>query len=160
MIFQPQNIDRPNVPVQFSISPESIQKASKKERVALPKFLITGQLDSLNVCLTKPLTGFLTVQHSELGIRSIELQLVRVETAGCAEGFSRDSTEIQNLQITDGNVCPKLQIPIYMLFPRIFTCPTLQTKNFKLQFEINLIIVAKDDSIITENFQLNLFRTQ
>lgn len=32
----------------------------------------------------------LTVQHTEAAIKSIEMQLVRVETCGCAEGYSRD----------------------------------------------------------------------
>ena len=74
----------------------------------------------------------LTVQHTEVAIKSIELQLVRVETCGCAEGYSKDATEIQNIQIADGNICTKLQIPIFMIFPRLFTCPTLITKNFKI----------------------------
>lgn len=42
------------------------------------------------------------------------------------------ATEIQNIQIAEGNVCVKLQIPIYMIFPRLFTCPTLISKNFKV----------------------------
>lgn len=74
----------------------------------------------------------ITVQHTEVAVKSIEMQLVRVETCGCAEGYSRDATEIQNIQIADGNICTKLQIPIYMIFPRLFTCPTLISKNFKI----------------------------
>lgn len=158
---QPQAIERAiQVPVHFSISPESLQKSSK-EKISIPRFLITGTLDSTVCCLTKPFTGFLTVHHSEIPIRSVEIQLVRVETTGCAEGFSKDATEIQNLQICDGNVCPKIQIPIYMTFPRLFTCPSLQTRNFKINFELNLsILFLKDDYFITENFPLQLMRTQ
>ena len=51
---------------------------------------------------------------------------------GCAEGYARDATEIQNIQIADGDVCRGLSIPIYMVFPRLFTCPTLETTNFKV----------------------------
>jgi hypothetical protein len=87
-------------------------------------------------------------------IKSIELQLVRVETCGCAEGYSKDCTflifffgefydeleinlitkvtEIQNVQIGEGDVLRGIQIPIYMIFPRLFTCPTLLTTNFKI----------------------------
>lgn len=75
---------------------------------------------------------FRTIHHTEVAVKSIEIQLVRVETCGCAEGYSRDATEIQNIQIADGNIATKLQIPIYMTFPRLFTCPTLLTKNFKV----------------------------
>jgi len=155
---QPQKLERP-VPVHFSISPETIQK-SAKERIVVPRFLITGTIDSTTCCLTKPLLGELTVQHTESPIKSIELQLVRVETCGCQEGFSRDATEIQCLQIAQGNIFPKLPIPIFMQFPRLFTSPTVQAKNFKIQFEMNLCIIFKDDFLITENFPVQLFRTQ
>ena len=32
------------------------------------------------------------VEHSDSPIKSIELQLVRVETCGCAEGYAKDGT--------------------------------------------------------------------
>lgn len=83
-------------------------------------------------------------------IKSVDLQLVRVETCGCAEGYARDgeldplvdflsssflfliATEIQNIQIGDGDICRGISIPIYMVFPRLFSCPTLVTSNFKI----------------------------
>jgi hypothetical protein len=147
------------VPVHFSISPETLQKTSK-ERISIPRFLITGTLDSTACCLSKPFNGFITIHHSEIPIKSIDLQLCRVEICGCAEGFSKDVTEIQNLQIADGNCCPKIQIPVYMTFPRLFTCPSLATRNFKINFELNICIIFKDDYLITENFPLSLYRTQ
>lgn len=148
---------QPNKETNFSISPETLQKTAK-ERISIPRFLITGHLESTECCLTKPLLGHLTIQHTEVAIKSIELQLVRVETCGCAEGYSRDATEIQNLEIVEGNVCPKLQIPIYMTFPRLFTCPTLISKNFKIEFEVNLVVVFQDEYLVTENFQIVLHR--
>lgn len=30
------------------------------------------------------------IEHSDVPIKSIDIQLVRVETCGCAEGFSKD----------------------------------------------------------------------
>ncbi|GAB0090840.1 Down syndrome critical region protein 3 homolog [Sergentomyia squamirostris] len=143
--------------VHFTISPETLQK-SAKERISIPRFLITGRLDATECCLTKPFTGHVTVQHTEVPIKSIEVQLVRVETCGCAEGYSRDATEIQNIQVAEGNVCPKLHIPIHMILPRLFTCPTLITKNFKVEFELNLVILFQDDYLVTENFEIILNR--
>lgn len=35
-------------------------------------------------------------------------------------------------QIAEGDVCRGLRIPIYMIFPRLFTCPSLSTANFKI----------------------------
>lgn len=42
--------------VNFSISPETLQKTTK-ERISIPRFLITGCLDTSDCCLTKPLSG-------------------------------------------------------------------------------------------------------
>ncbi|CDQ97854.1 unnamed protein product [Oncorhynchus mykiss] len=128
------------------------------QRSLLPKFLIRGHLDATNCVITKPLTGELVVESSDVAIKSIELQLVRVETCGCAEGYARDATEIQNIQIAEGDVCHSLPIPIYMVFPRLFTCPTLETINFKVEFEVNVVIVLHDEHLITENFPLKLCR--
>lgn len=157
---KPAPIERAiQLPVHFSISPESLQKSSK-EKISIPRFLITGTIEETVCCVTKPLQGFITVHHSEIPIKSIEIQLVRVETAGCAEGYSKDATEIQNLQIVDGNVAPKIQVPIYMTFPRLFTCTSLKTRNFNINFELNLSIIFRDDYLITENFPLQLLRSQ
>ncbi|KPP74268.1 Down syndrome critical region protein 3-like [Scleropages formosus] len=153
---QPQKGRLQPSPVDFSITPETLQNI--RERVSLPKFLIRGHLDATSCVITQPLTGELVVENSEVPIKSIELQLVRVETCGCAEGYARDATEIQNIQIAEGDVCHGLPIPIYMIFPRLFTCPTLETTNFKIEFEVNVVIVLQDDHLITENFPLKLCR--
>ncbi|KAG8591001.1 hypothetical protein GDO81_007006 [Engystomops pustulosus] len=153
---QPQKGKQSPSPVDFTITPETLQNV--KERASLPRFLIRGHLDSSNCVITQPLTGELMVETSEVAIKSIELQLVRVETCGCAEGYARDATEIQNIQIAEGDVCRGLPIPIYMVFPRLFTCPTLETTNFKIEFEVNIVVVLQDDHLITENFPLKLYR--
>ena len=142
--------------VDFTVNPQSLQNV--KNRSNVPDFLVTGHLDTANCVITKPFTGEVTVSHSSAPIRSIELQLVRVETCGCAEGFSRDATEIQNIQIGEGDVCRNVSIPIYMIFPRLFTCPTLNTSNFKIEFEVNIIVVFQDDHLVTENFPIKLLR--
>ncbi|XP_014736147.1 PREDICTED: Down syndrome critical region protein 3 isoform X2 [Sturnus vulgaris] len=65
-------------PVDFTITPETLQNV--KERASLPKFLIRGHLNSTNCVITQPLTGELVVESAEAAVKSIELQLVRVET--------------------------------------------------------------------------------
>lgn len=68
------------------------------------------------------------------------------------------ATEIQNIQIADGNVVRGLSIPIFMVFPRLFTCATTIAKQFKVEFEVNLIILFADNHLVTENFPIRLFR--
>uniref|UniRef100_A0A8C0JA40 VPS26 endosomal protein sorting factor C n=1 Tax=Chelonoidis abingdonii TaxID=106734 RepID=A0A8C0JA40_CHEAB len=142
-------------PVSWNIE---IFNSLNKLIASLPKFFIKGHLNSTNCIITQPLTGELVVENAEAAVKSIELQLVRVETCGCAEGYARDATEIQNIQIADGDVCRSLSIPIYMVFPRLFTCPTLETTNFKVEFEVNVVVLLHDDHLITENFPLKLCR--
>ncbi|XP_061755050.1 vacuolar protein sorting-associated protein 26C-like [Nerophis ophidion] len=153
---QPQKEKLAATPINFTITPDTLQNT--RERSSLPKFLIRGHLDTTNCVISQPLTGEVEVESSDIPIKSIELQLVRVETCGCAEGYARDATEIQNIQIAEGDVRPALPIPIYMVFPRLFTCPTLETTNFKVEFEVNIVIVLHDDHLITENFPLKLCR--
>lgn len=68
------------------------------------------------------------------------------------------ATEIQNIQIADGDVARGLAIPMHMIFPRLFTCPTLVTDNFKVEFELNIVIVLQTGDLITENFPIKLVR--
>ena len=143
-------------PVEFTSDPSSLENVKKQMKV--PDFLVRGKIDSVNCCITQPFSGEVVVERSSAPIRSIELQLVRVETCGCAEGFARDPTEIQNIQLADGDVCRGVPIPIYMVFPRLFTCPSLTTPNFKVEFEVNIVVIFQDDHLVTENFPITLTR--
>ena len=67
-------------------------------------------------------------------------------------------SEIQNIEIGAGDVCHGLSIPIYMVFPRLFSCPTLETTNFKVEFELNIVVVFADDRLIMETFPIKLTR--
>jgi len=143
-------------PVEFVIVPETIQKLKSKYNV--PNFKITGKLDSLVCCIKNPFTGEINIESCEEKIKTVEVQLIRIETCGCAEGYSKDATEIQNIQIGTGNVMRNVPIPIHMVFPRLFTCPTLSTPNFKLEFEINISVVFEDNHLVSENFPIQLTR--
>lgn len=111
-----------------------------------------------------------------MSIRSIEIQLIRVETVGSSEYHAKNSklkpvtfsyfnfqlfdvgSEIQNIEIGCGDVIHDISIPIYMIFPRLFSCPTLETINFKIEFEVNVAITFSNDVVITENFPVRLTR--
>jgi hypothetical protein len=146
-------------PVDFEIRPETLENVKRSAVGAIPKFLVRGRLNKTNCSLSAPFTGELTVVSSEARIRSLELQLVRVETIAYAEGQAREATEIQNLQIGDGDVARGMAIPLYMIFPRIFTCPTSISDSFRVEFEVNIIVVFEDSYMVTENFPIRLFRS-
>ena len=146
-------------PLPFEISPETLQNVKHSSKAKVPEFLITGALDFETFAVNKPLTGELVVKNCTVDIKSIELQLVRVETTVYAEGEVREATEIQNIQIAEGNVVRGLPISIHMLFPRLFTCITTITKNFRIEFEANIIVLFADGHMVTENFPIKLIRS-
>ena len=45
-----------------------------------------------------------------------------------------------------------------MVFPRVFTCPTVVTDYFKVEFEVNVIVVFEEGYSVTENHSIRLFR--
>ena len=143
----------------FEITPESLENVRRSSISSIPKFKITGKLFRTNCSITKPLTGEVVIEHAATPVKSIELQLVRVETVSYgADEQAREATEIQNIQLGDGDICKNLVIPIYVVFPRLFTCPSMLTENFKVQFECNLIILFADGYMVTENFPIHVYR--
>ena len=79
------------------------------------------------------------------------------------------------------------QIPIHMVYPRLFTCPTVSARTFKVvdipptplgtapmryspkfaelgrsvpqvEFEVNLVFLFTDGHLLTENFPVKLVR--
>lgn len=53
-------------------------------------FKAHGHIDSVICPITKPFTGEIIIEKSEFPVKSIEVQLIRVETCGCAEGYAKD----------------------------------------------------------------------
>eukprot|EP00516_Mucochytrium_quahogii_P000237 CAMPEP_0203761418 /NCGR_PEP_ID=MMETSP0098-20131031/14505_1 /ASSEMBLY_ACC=CAM_ASM_000208 /TAXON_ID=96639 /ORGANISM=" , Strain NY0313808BC1" /LENGTH=310 /DNA_ID=CAMNT_0050655405 /DNA_START=1723 /DNA_END=2655 /DNA_ORIENTATION=- len=145
-------------PVAFTISNETLSNVQKQYMQRVPKFKVTGKLDRRNCQITEPLTGELVVEQSEVPIRSIELQLARLESIEYAEGVAQEATEVQNIQIGDGDVCRQMMLPLYVVFPRLITCPTMLTDRFRVEFEITLVILFKDGTVVTEMFPIVLTR--
>jgi hypothetical protein len=74
----------------FAISNENLEQTTTK---SIPKFKFEGQIATVNCCFTEPFDGFIIKRMSDLQIKSVEIQLVRVETF---EGKT-SATEVQNI---------------------------------------------------------------
>eukprot|EP00300_Choanocystis_sp_HF-7_P031032 c40095_g1_i1.p1 GENE.c40095_g1_i1~~c40095_g1_i1.p1 ORF type:complete len:300 (+),score=83.01 c40095_g1_i1:53-952(+) len=144
--------------VMFDITPKSITNVEEVDMSSLPSFRVRGKMHYLNCCISKPFTGELVIENADSPIRSIDLQLVRVESCGYSEGMAKEATEIQTIQLVAGDIGENWTIPIYMLFPRLFTCPTISLKQFKIEFEVNLVINFEQGHIVTETFPITLWR--
>ena len=150
--------------------------------MALPDVLVRGTLDTALACIDEPFTGELVVEKCDDSVRSIDLQLVRVETisaqhrlcspvrtdseygvcwlwcdAVTADGNVREPTEVQNLQIADGVVTPGLTLPIHMVLPRLFTCSSTAAKMLQIDFEVNVIVQMDGGLQMTENIPIKLY---
>ena len=95
---------------------------------------LQGRLDNVHCALDAPLTGRVRVEECEAKIRSVEVQLIRVETIQVRllfvskthyiEDFhlqnenERATSEVQNIQVADGDVPRKWDLPIRIMLPR------------------------------------------
>jgi hypothetical protein len=146
-------------PTTFLISPDTLENVRREDLGKIPGFRISGKLHRSHCPISVPFTGEVVIEECESPIRSIELQLVRVESVVDEQSApSREATEVQTIQIGEGNVCRNMVVPMYMVFPRLFSCPTTANAMFRLEFEVNLIVVFGDGYMVTENFPITLFR--
>ena len=150
---------RKRVTYQFNLNPKKIESNKLSDLNLIPKFQMDCFLENINCCIDKPFNGFCNIKECSTTIKSIELQFLRNEKILNKEfeGISEVS-EIQNLQIGDGDVIRNLEIPVFMTFPRGFCCANLETKDVSISFEMNLIIVLVNGVVIMENYPVNLWR--
>ena len=150
-----------SLPYKLCTAPSNLDNVSSNTLSSIPQFKISGRLHRTKCPIGMPFTGEVIVEVCDAPVKSIELQLVRVETVERGESYPvlREATEVQNIQIGEGNVCRNMVIPMYMIFPRLFTCPTVLTATqFKIEFEVNLAIVFGEGYQISENFPIVLIR--
>lgn len=91
-------------------------------------------------------------------IRSLELQLVRVEEVRHGGKTGKERTEIQNLQVGEGDVARKLRIPLFMVLPRMFTAPSVRREFFSIAFEVNIFVRFERNYMSTLNIPITLYR--
>ena len=114
------NIDtgRKMIPHDFVISHENLETSTSGK---IPKFKFEGRIYSTNCAFNDPFDGFIIKRNSELSVKSLEIQLVRVESFQ----EKTSATEVQNIQVADGDCLEDIEIPTYMLFPKPFSCSTV-----------------------------------
>lgn len=100
---------------------------------------ISGRIDHSVAAIQSPLTGCVVVEQCPLALRSIELTLARIEwcTVGdLGHSIARETTDIQCTQVADGDVGRGLELPIHLVLPRLFTCPSIDADTWGVGFEL------------------------
>ena len=69
-----------------------------------------------------------------------------------------NATEVQNIQVADGDCLEDIEIPTYMLFPKMFSSTTAIHPSFKIQYQVNIMVIFSDGYQLTENIPINIYR--
>lgn len=167
--YDASNVHGP--PIEFDFSPP---EASKDGKV----FRLRGRIDASRMDCSAPLTGWVEVISTPIPIRFIKLQLIRVEEAVMSgektgkDRSAREATEIQSVFVAQGDVVRAInadaandskpsptRIPLFTIFPRNFTAPTLLTATYRVEYELNLEVTFVDTPIkVTQNLPIRLWR--
>ncbi|KAL4490221.1 hypothetical protein ABPG72_004260 [Tetrahymena utriculariae] len=149
------NTDNYPHPQIISVNPEKLKQGSMEK---MPRLKIQGIINSDVCMINNDFTGQFELEECEGKIRSIDLQLIRVEQVNNAKGKFQEATEIQLIQVCDGNITKGIEIPITMMFPKYFCSPNFQWKDFTVEFEVNFIVILYDAFKITLNYPIKLLR--
>ncbi|CAL5374174.1 unnamed protein product [Camellia sinensis] len=107
-------------------------------------FRVTGKIGT-QCSLSDPLKGELTVEASAVPIHSIDIHLLRVESILVGERIITETSLIQTTQIADGDVCHNITLPIYIILPRLLTCPTIYAGPFSIEFKVSIVITFQSE---------------
>lgn len=145
-------------PLSFTMTPENLLKGNSALSKKMPNFKITGSLKSDIINIADEIEGLFAIEECDHDIKSIDLQLVRVEVVETNETKLIEATEVQNIQVADGNVIKYMELLIYMVLPRFYSSPSFSYKQFSVSFEMNLMFIFTNGFKVTHNFPLYLFR--
>lgn len=102
-------------------------------------FRVTGRV-ATQCSLMDPVIGEVTVEESDMPIHSIDIHLLHTESIVVGEKTAVQTTGIQTTQVADGDVCRGMSLPIYIILPRLLTCPSQSAGSFSIEFELQVIV--------------------
>jgi hypothetical protein len=142
----------------FNLNSNSVRTSRKVPTSRVPQFEIDGVMARNYNDIDIPLSGYVRILTCNLPITSVEIQLLRCESIAYDESIGRETTEVQNIQIGDGDVPRGVIIPMHMMFPKWYTCAAMIQENLKVEFEINLVLTLEGHTQITQNLPIKLYR--
>ncbi len=88
------------------------------------------------------------VERCAATLKSIELTLGRVEwcTVGDhSSSIAREATDIQCTQVAEGDAVRGLELPIHLVLPRLYTCPSVSADTWGVEFELSVTATMESD---------------
>lgn len=134
------------------VSPETVffyitqdtQRHSLLHELKSGGFKVSGRI--CTQCLVgDPLVGEVTVEASAVPIYSIDIHLHRIESIMVGEKIATETSVLQTTQIADGDVCRSICLPIYVILPRLLTCPTVFAGPFSVEFKVTIVVTFQTE---------------
>ena len=78
-----------------------------------------------------------------------------------AKAAAVKTSEVQNIQVADGNILEGMNVPLFMVFPRYYSCPSLQScsgTDFAIHFQVNIAVVFETNHVVSEVIPIKLYR--
>lgn len=107
-------------------------------------FKVSGRICT-QCFVSDPLVGEITVEASALLIYSIDIHLLRVESIMVGDKIAKETSTVQTTQIADGDVSHNMSLPIYVMLPRLLTCPTVFAGPFSIEFKVTITVTFQTD---------------
>jgi len=128
--------------VAFEITEEQQDLGPAPGALATEGFLIRGVLDRTSWFLEEAITGTITVERSAAPLKAIEIELCRIEGCSTTEGqVMTETSPVQFTQVVDGDCARGSEIPIHVVIPRLFTCPSVQASSFSVAFMLRVLCI-------------------
>lgn len=126
----------------FEITEDQQDLGPAPGALATEGFLIRGVLDRTSWFLEEAITGSITVVRSAAPLKAIEIELCRVEGCSTTEGqVMTETSPVQFTQVVDGDCVRGGEIPIHVVIPRLFTCPSVQASSFSIAFMLRVLCI-------------------
>ncbi len=145
----------------FDFTSASSKRSRKAHDIAMPEYHITGSIDKVHIDIDTALSGQIKIERCSVPVTSVEIQLARCESCASEtrQDKGREITEVQNIQIGDGDVLRDWDIPVFMKFPRWYTCPAIRTPNLRVDFEISLVVTFEGRTQVSQIVPIHLYRS-
>lgn len=128
--------------VAFEITEEQQDLGPAPGALATEGFMIRGVLDRTSWFLEEAITGTIKVERSAAPLKAIEIELCRVEGCSTTEGqVMTETSPVQFTQVVHGDCVRGSDIPIHVVIPRLFACPSVQSSSFSIAFMLRVLCI-------------------
>ncbi|XP_028059862.1 Down syndrome critical region protein 3 homolog isoform X2 [Camellia sinensis] len=132
-----------NVSIQYLVTVDIVRGYLHKSLSATVEFIIESEKASLPDQPVSPeLVIFYITQDTQ---RHSLLPELRSESILVGERIITETSLIQTTQIADGDVCHNITLPIYIILPRLLTCPTIYAGPFSIEFKVSIVITFQSE---------------